>query len=226
MSKQSFGDPRPLTLYLYLLSALFSFCWAMGTELWKHWAAACTNSLGSLARLFNPFHRRLTLMSPARLLQTCHHSRCTQDWHTSTHTNIHTSQHRIPLEGMLNDAVLVHPSSPLTLCPLPSLVFLPCLPPFRLFLSLHRSQRGHRWPWVWKTRETTPWGEVRHLQTHPLCDAVTHTWINTHTWSQETHAHAHAYLLMKTRYINVNMHETTHPTVPKKTQRTSKHTCT
>lgn len=128
MSKQSFSDPRPSTLYLYLLSALFSFCWAIGTELWKRWAAACTNSLGSLARLFNPFHHGLTLMSPARLLQTCHHSRCTQDRPARTQTNICTSQHHTPLEGMLNDAALLHPNSPLTPCPLSS-PFFPPLPP-------------------------------------------------------------------------------------------------
>ncbi len=103
------SDPRPLTLYLYLLSALFSFCWAMGTELWKQRAAACTNSLGSLARLFNPFHRGLTLMSPARLLQTCHHSRCTQDWHTPTYAPLNTPLHPWACLMTLFWCTLAHP---------------------------------------------------------------------------------------------------------------------
>lgn len=120
ISKQKFGDSRPLTCYLYLLSALFSLSWAMGTELWKQWASACTNSLGSSARLFNPFHRGLTLMSPARLPQTRHLSRCTRDQHTRTSTP--SAGHS--LEGVLNDAVLVHPRSPLTPCPFSS-TFLP-----------------------------------------------------------------------------------------------------
>lgn len=183
MSKQSFSDLWPLIYYLYLLSALFSFCWATGTELWKQRAVACTNSPGSLARLLNPFHCRLTLMSPARIPQTCRYSRCTQDQHTRTHTNISTSQHHTPLEGMFNDAALLRPSSPLTLLPpvLSPLSFLP--PSFLLFFTLLRSQRGRRWPWAWKTRKRTPWGEVRHLQTPTPHHFVTHTWVTVRTHS-------------------------------------------
>ena len=85
VSKQWFSDPRPLTLYLYLSSALFSFCWALGTELWNQWAAACT-SLGSAVKLLNPFQHSLTLMSPTRLLQTS-----LEECKTYTHTHTHLS---------------------------------------------------------------------------------------------------------------------------------------
>lgn len=160
VSKQSFSDLWPLTFYLYLLSALFSFCSAVGTELWKQRAVACTNSLGSLARLFNPFHHRLTLMSPAMLWQSHHHSGYTNVWHTHTRTRAHLSTLLSPSRAclmMLFGCTLAHPW-PCALCPLSSF-----LPHSFLLLSLHRSQRGHRWLWAWKTRKRTPWGEVRHL---------------------------------------------------------------
>lgn len=179
VSKQWLSDPRPSTCYLYLLSALFSFCWAMGTELWNQWAAACTNGLGSAVRLFNPFQHSLTLMSPG----SCRPRRI-QDWqtHTHTHTPLNTTS---PLRACL---MMLFCCNRLTPDPVTSV--LSCLPPSLPYLSpisLHRSQRGHRWLWAWKTRKRTPWGEVRHLQTHPfpltLTLSPTHARINTHTHS-------------------------------------------
>lgn len=84
-SKQTLSDPQPSTRYLYLLSALFSFCWAIGTELWKQCAVACANSLGSTAKLLNPFHCRLTLMSPARLPRRCCHHKPNKHSYAPTH---------------------------------------------------------------------------------------------------------------------------------------------
>lgn len=168
-------DLRPL--YLYLLSALFSFCWAVGTELWKQRAAACTNSLGSLARLFNPFHHRLTLMSPARLLQTCHHSWCMQDWHTHTHqyTPLNTT---LPLRACLMMLFWCTPTHPwpLALCPL-----LSSLP-----LSLPSSPLPSQIPEgaslamsLKDKKENTMGRGIRHLQTHPLPVILSHSLTHT-----------------------------------------------
>lgn len=58
--------PLDLWTVTYDLVSVVEFRWAVWTE---QQARACTNSLGSLAILFNPFHCRLTLMSCARPLQ-------------------------------------------------------------------------------------------------------------------------------------------------------------
>lgn len=196
VSKQWFSDPRPSTLYLYLLSALFSFCWAMGTELWNQWAAACTNSLGSAVRLLNPFQHSLTLMSPTRLLQTGLEE-CKTDTHTNTqtHTPLNTTSPLRTCLMMLFCATRLTPDPVTSVlsCPPPAPVLSSPLPSS---VSLCRSQRGHRWLWAWKTRKRTPWGEVRHFQTHPfpltLTHSPTHTWVNTHTHSI---TFKHTYLL-------------------------------
>lgn len=142
-SKQTFSDPQPLTCYLYLLSALFSFCWAIGTELWKQSAVACANSLGSPARLLNPFHCRLTLMSPARLLQTySHHSSYTLDQQTFIRTTTYEPLNTtLPLRASLMTLFCCTRAHlwPCALCPLSS--FLPpSLPPF--FFSPFSDPRG------------------------------------------------------------------------------------
>lgn len=81
----------------------------------------------------------------------------------------------------------MQPVAPLTPWLLSSLVSPLLSSPLPSSISRHRSQRGHRWLWAWKTRKRTPWGEVRHLQTHPfpqtLTHSPTHTWVNTHTHS-------------------------------------------
>lgn len=85
---------------------------------------ACTNSPGSLAKAVRSISARVDFnersQTPADFATTL--DRCR---HTQTHPPLITA----PPEGALNDAVLVHPNSPLTraLCPLMS-SFPPSLP--------------------------------------------------------------------------------------------------
>lgn len=217
------SDSRPLTCYLYSLSALFSLSWAVGTELWKQWAAACTNSLGSPGRLFNPFHRGLTLMSPARLPKTRHLSRCTQDQHTHTKPSAGRS-----LEGMLNDAALVHPSSPLTPCPLSSLwSFLPpSLLPFSFshFADSRGGIAGNEHERQEREHPGERYATFKHTHSLSLCHAITHTCINTTTHFITGNG---ACLADRMNTIHSCKHAWNHtPSCPRKTQWISKHTRT
>lgn len=185
VSQPTCSDSWPLTCYL--LSALwksFFFFPSAGIELWKQRAEACSNSLGSVVRLFNPFHPRLTLMSRARPLQTGHQ-------HTQTHTNTHEPLHVWAARSLPQAMQYSHCFGALQLTF--DLIALWLLSPFFpfLLLLLYRSQREHRWQWAWKTIKKTPWREVRVLQTGPLSRFVTHLHPNmdkrthTHTESQE-----------------------------------------
>lgn len=199
VSKQWFSDPRPSTLYLYLLSALFSFCWARGTELWNQWAAACTNSLGSAVRLLNPFQHSLTLMSPARLLQTSLEE-CKTDTHTNTqtHTPLNTTS---PLRTCL---MMLFCATRLTPDPMTSVLSCPSPPPrpfltSPLFRLPSQIPEGASLAMSLKDKKENTLGRGTSPSNTPISshfDTLTHTHLSKHTHSLD---HIQTYILASPR---------------------------